>query len=180
MDRPSKVDDGSSTRTLRAIEYTRGQLRILNQKLLPLNSVYEDILSVQDAWTAIREMRVRGAPAIAIVAALSLCVELCTASHSTVDSLLETVLAQLAHLKTSRPTAVNLFEMADEVAGKVASIRADKAQTVQGATVRLWFIMVQACSIRRRPALLPNSRGSALAATRPVCWTCWKVCLRRM
>ncbi|KAL2359250.1 S-methyl-5-thioribose-1-phosphate isomerase, partial [Blastomyces dermatitidis] len=62
--------------TLAAITYTRGSLSILNQLLLPHQTTYDPLHSACDAWHAIHEMRVRGAPAIAIVAALSLAVEL--------------------------------------------------------------------------------------------------------
>jgi len=61
---------------LEAIRYTRGSLQLLEQRRLPLETEWVDILNTEDGWTAIREMTVRGAPAIAIAAALSLAVEL--------------------------------------------------------------------------------------------------------
>lgn len=50
---------------LQAIKYKRGKLEILDQLKLPYEEVYLDILSPQDAWAAIKNMQVRGAPAIA-------------------------------------------------------------------------------------------------------------------
>ena len=44
--------------SLLAIDYKRGELKILNQLLLPEQSVYEDISSVEDGWKAIRTMKV--------------------------------------------------------------------------------------------------------------------------
>ena len=44
--------------SLLAIDYKRGQLKILNQLLLPEESVYEEISSVEDGWQAIRTMKV--------------------------------------------------------------------------------------------------------------------------
>lgn len=44
--------------TLEAIKYNEGRLEILNQLLLPVQSVYERITSVQEAWEAIRSMKV--------------------------------------------------------------------------------------------------------------------------
>lgn len=44
--------------TLEAIKYNGQKLQILNQLLLPLQSVYEDINDCQDAWNAIRSMKV--------------------------------------------------------------------------------------------------------------------------
>lgn len=58
--------------------YDRHQnsLLILNQLLLPLCVEYEEIKSTTDAWNAIKQMKVRGAPAIAILGLLSVAVEL--------------------------------------------------------------------------------------------------------
>lgn len=80
--------------------------------LLPHESRYISIKDSQDAWHAIRKMQVRGAPAIAIVAVLSLAVECChhrisaASGHDHQLWLAESV----KHLLTSRPTAVNLHE----------------------------------------------------------------------
>ncbi|KAJ3412178.1 hypothetical protein HDV05_001153 [Chytridiales sp. JEL 0842] len=113
--------------TLEAIKYKRGyghgqrndrSLQILDQLLLPFESVYEDVKGVQDGFDVIKSMKVRGAPAIAIVAALSLAVEIHkkqTSSASTLTTaagVKDFIQAQLEHLKESRPTAVNLFEAA--------------------------------------------------------------------
>lgn len=46
--------------TLEAIRYRAGSLQILNQLLLPHQSVYDEIRSVQDAYEAIKSMKVRG------------------------------------------------------------------------------------------------------------------------
>ena len=78
-------------------------------------------------------VQVRGAPAIAIVAALALAVELVQASTA---GKLPTSAAEVAalvrqrwsHLKTSRPTAVNLFDAADRLGALV-----DQAAAAAGA-----------------------------------------------
>lgn len=43
---------------LEAIRYDGQRLEILNQLLLPSQSVYEEIKTVHDAWTAIHTMKV--------------------------------------------------------------------------------------------------------------------------
>lgn len=45
--------------TLEAIRYRAGSLQILNQLLLPRETVYEEIRSVQDGYEAIKTMKVR-------------------------------------------------------------------------------------------------------------------------
>ncbi|KAK5164116.1 S-methyl-5-thioribose-1-phosphate isomerase [Saxophila tyrrhenica] len=98
---------------LEAIRYKEGQLQILNQLKLPHQVEYDNVRSAEDGWHAIKEMRTRGAPAIAIVAALSLAVELQTITTSdNVEEVLAFILEKLDYLVTSRPTAVNLSDAA--------------------------------------------------------------------
>ncbi|KAI9686638.1 MAG: S-methyl-5-thioribose-1-phosphate isomerase [Bathelium mastoideum] len=119
---------------LQAIKYTRGDLWILDQLKLPHSEVYDEIKTAQDAWHAIKEMRTRGAPAIAIVAALALAVELEHLSKNgklsqLADEVSVFVHEKLDYLITSRPTAVNLADAARKLKRTVQSA----AQT-QGAT----------------------------------------------
>lgn len=101
---------------LQAIKYSDGNLAVLDQLQLPHVEQYVTIRTTEEAWHAIREMRVRGAPAIAIVAALGLASEL---SALIADNLLPTsteevknlIVAKLHYLVTSRPTAVNLSDI---------------------------------------------------------------------
>ena len=53
------VDFSPCKMSLLAIKYHRGYLEILNQLLLPHESVYEEISCVEDGWQAIRSMKVR-------------------------------------------------------------------------------------------------------------------------
>jgi methylthioribose-1-phosphate isomerase len=64
-------------------------------------------------------MKVRGAPAIAIVAALSLAVEIEKTKFKSATEVVDFVDQKLEFLKTSRPTAVNLFEAAARLSAKV-------------------------------------------------------------
>lgn len=73
-------------------------------------------MNIQNGHSAIKTMKTRGAPAIAIVAALSLAVDINTrfekGEFATVDQVVQFVQESLEYLKTSRPTAVNLFDAA--------------------------------------------------------------------
>lgn len=98
---------------LEAIRYKKGSLQILNQLKLPHAEEYDTINNTKDAWQAIKEMRTRGAPAIAIVAALSLAVEISLApipSTATAVQVAQVIHDRLDYLVTSRPTAVNLAD----------------------------------------------------------------------
>lgn len=87
-----------------AIEYTRGSLKLLEQRKLPLESVFVTISGPKQCWIAIRDMTVRGAPAIAISAALSLAVDLvnsgCGKQFSSAQLAAQYVAEQLEYLVT--------------------------------------------------------------------------------
>jgi methylthioribose-1-phosphate isomerase len=98
---------------LQAIRYSKGRLEILDQLKLPHTEEYDHIYSSSDAWHAIKEMRTRGAPAIAIVAALALAVELANMKLPPIAEEVKIfIIEKLGYLVTSRPTAVNLADAA--------------------------------------------------------------------
>lgn len=65
----------ASMSSLQSLKYNRGSLEVLDQLLLPHSIQYIALNDSKDAWAVIRSMQVRGAPLIAITAALSLAVE---------------------------------------------------------------------------------------------------------
>ncbi|XP_036704371.1 methylthioribose-1-phosphate isomerase isoform X1 [Balaenoptera musculus] len=114
-------DRGCNSMTLEAIRYSRGSLQILDQLLLPQQSRYEAVGSVRQAWEAIRAMKVRGAPAIALVGCLSLAVELqAGAGGPGLAALVAFVCDALSFLVTARPTAVNMARAARDLADLAA------------------------------------------------------------
>eukprot|EP01036_Dinobryon_divergens_P034543 gene34543-44648_t len=121
----------ASTSSLQSLKYNRGSLEVLDQLLLPHSIQYIALNDSNDAWAVIRSMQVRGAPLIAITAALGLAVEAfklyisdedgCAAEKDASKFLLE----KLEFLRTSRPTAVNLFVATDQLAKLVQQITAE-------------------------------------------------------
>lgn len=111
---------------LQAIRYSRGRLEILDQLRLPYEEMYIEIASASDAWHAIRSMKVRGAPAIALVAALSVAVDINQRfeylSGLTAKEAAEGIISHLTYLVTSRPTAVNLADAAAKLKAVVSEV----------------------------------------------------------
>ncbi|OQE14235.1 hypothetical protein PENSTE_c037G05373 [Penicillium steckii] len=102
---------------LQAIKYDQGHLEILDQLQLPFVEKYIPIQNCEDGWEAIKSMKVRGAPAIAIVAMLALSSELFALKAagkipSASSEAQQYISEKLAYLVTSRPTAVNLSDAA--------------------------------------------------------------------
>ncbi|KAI0775699.1 eukaryotic translation initiation factor 2B [Trametes elegans] len=101
---------------LTSIRTSEGKLEIVNQLLLPHTTEFLEIKNVEDAFDAIRSMKIRGAPAIASLAALAVADHLSRGLASTptpdwlggVDALRQHVEGVLSYLFKARPTAVNL------------------------------------------------------------------------
>lgn len=105
---------------LQAIKYDKGNLEILDQLQLPFIEIFIPIRSTEDGWHAIKDMKVRGAPAIAIVAMLALASELSSAVEASklpqsAEDVCQYISTKLAYLVTSRPTAVNLSDAAHKL-----------------------------------------------------------------
>ncbi|KAG8731042.1 S-methyl-5-thioribose-1-phosphate isomerase [Ceratobasidium sp. 428] len=92
------------------------RITIIDQLLLPHQEKWIEIDSIEAAYDAIKTMKIRGAPAIASLAALSFASHLSIALKSdpqpaflvSSTALKEHVTPQLNYLYSSRPTAVNL------------------------------------------------------------------------
>jgi methylthioribose-1-phosphate isomerase len=106
--------------SLIAIKYRHGSLELLDQRLLPFEQKWLDVPDAETAWHHIKDMVVRGAPAIGVTGALSLAVELINKKHggkdfADVPSAVAFVEERLTYLVSSRPTAVNLADAADKL-----------------------------------------------------------------
>jgi methylthioribose-1-phosphate isomerase len=98
-----------------------GFVRLIDQTELPTRLAYRDCRTVEEVWESIRSLRVRGAPAIGIAAAMGVVVGLAPLSNEPIDRYLTRSREVDAHLRTSRPTAVNLFWALDRLKRVVES-----------------------------------------------------------
>ena len=94
---------------LSSVSYSNGKLKILDQTKIPNITEFLEIEDIQDAWDAIKQLKVRGAPAIGIAAAYGLLLGIKNAPESSFEDFYRVFKDQSNYLATSRPTAVNLF-----------------------------------------------------------------------
>ena len=87
-------------------------VQVIDQRMLPFKFEIIELHSVEDAFFAIREMVVRGAPLIGITAAYGMYLALLKYKNNGLENYL---LKQAEYLKSSRPTAVNLAFVTDEM-----------------------------------------------------------------
>jgi len=92
-------------------------LEIIDQTLLPGELKIINLTKQPDIWDAIKTLKVRGAPAIGVAAAIGLYVGAHEISCETSDSaeFLSKLKAAHDYLASSRPTAVNLFWALDRM-----------------------------------------------------------------
>jgi methylthioribose-1-phosphate isomerase len=92
-----------------SVRWEDGLVIMLDQRLLPEEEKYRNFSKCSEVVSAIREMVIRGAPAIGVAASFGLAL---TAYHSQAlqtSELIQELNAGVQELKTSRPTAANLF-----------------------------------------------------------------------
>ncbi|RMG55628.1 MAG: S-methyl-5-thioribose-1-phosphate isomerase [Acidobacteria bacterium] len=94
---------------IKTIEWTDEGIRMIDQRKLPTEEVYPIFRSYREVAQAIKDMVVRGAPAIGVAAAMGIALGVRDARARTVDEL-ERELERICQvMETTRPTAVNLF-----------------------------------------------------------------------
>jgi S-methyl-5-thioribose-1-phosphate isomerase len=120
---------------LEAIRYKRGQLEVLDQLKLPMQTEFFTIRNCAQGADAIKSMKVRGAPAIAVTAALSLAVEIddIVKSASDLHSFARAVESRLTVLGESRPTAVNLFEAIGKIKSIISTTLSAESNSLESA-----------------------------------------------
>jgi len=95
---------------LRTLEWdsAANELKMIDQRVLPSEFAHIYLDSPQAVSDAIRDMAVRGAPAIGVAAAFGMVLAAFRSGESTVDGIKKDLQKSAAILEKSRPTAVNL------------------------------------------------------------------------
>ena len=104
---------------LPTVEWKNGVVKILDQSLLPLKVEVIDCQDYRTVAEAIRELRVRGAPAIGVAAAMGIALGAQAIPDQSFDTFQRTFLSICDHMAATRPTAVNLFWAIERMKGLV-------------------------------------------------------------
>ncbi|MGE5308387.1 MAG: S-methyl-5-thioribose-1-phosphate isomerase [Deltaproteobacteria bacterium] len=94
---------------IKTIEWKNNAIRLIDQTLLPCTLRYLTIKDLKTLWMAIKELKVRGAPAIGAAGALGVYLGVKDSKAKSFDQFLKEVEKVSAYLASSRPTARNLF-----------------------------------------------------------------------
>ena len=94
--------------TIRAVQWEGDVLKLLDQRRLPHEEIYIEYHDVMSVAEAIKDMVVRGAPAIGVTAAYGVVLAAKTQLQNSPDDWRTNIQTDLDNLARSRPTAVNL------------------------------------------------------------------------
>jgi methylthioribose-1-phosphate isomerase len=124
----SKRMKGRAAQMIRPVEWRNGAVVLLDQRLLPLQEVYRVYRDHRDVARAIKEMVVRGAPAIGVAAAMGIALGMAQAGDGDANRAFDRICRRFA---ATRPTAVNLFWAIERMRRAFARTRGRSAEVVR-------------------------------------------------
>ncbi len=107
--------------SLRTVAWERNTVRLIDQTVLPSRLVYRTLRRWEEVGDAIRGMVVRGAPAIGVAAAMGVALAAISSRARDKDSLMRDLENAAVGLRSTRPTAINLFWGIDRVLNRARS-----------------------------------------------------------
>ncbi len=100
---------------LKTVEWINGRVRLIDQTRLPDKFAYVTLKNARQVAIAIKEMTVRGAPAIGVAAAMGLALAADANRTKNRDRFMHELETAAEMLRKSRPTARNLFWAIDKI-----------------------------------------------------------------
>ncbi len=115
------------------VEWKNGAVRLLDQSKLPGTVEFLDCQDYQAVADAIRTLKVRGAPAIGVTAAMGVALGAHTINATDYVVFSQVVLKICDELAATRPTAVNLFWAIERMKQKLESLRTEPISAIKQA-----------------------------------------------
>src|SRR5690242_20085976 len=110
------------------IQWTDDGVVMIDQTKLPLETTYVTCRTYEEVATAIRDMIIRGAPAIGVAAAMGVAIGVLRADPADLDRQFDVICDTLAR---TRPTAVNLFWAIDRMKRLYQQIRGQAIDVIR-------------------------------------------------
>ena len=103
---------------MRTIEWKDGVVATIDQTALPLREVWVELKTCQQVASALKEMKIRGAPLIGVAAAYGVALSAYHSKAQNRDGLIRELKEAAKIITCTRPTAVNLFWAAERILKK--------------------------------------------------------------
>src|SRR5271169_6142551 len=143
------------------IQWTDDCVVMIDQTRLPRVEEYVTCHDYREVAEAIRDMVIRGAPAIGVAAAMGVALGVLHAAEAGLDAQVDAICATLA---ATRPTAVNLFWGIDRMKKLYSAIRACPVEEIrrrmveEARQVRLEDIAINEAMGRHGAPLVPDGK----------------------
>ncbi len=118
------------------VEWKDGAVRLLDQSRLPTHVEFVECRDYRAVAQAIRELKVRGAPAIGVTAAMGVALGAQAVADTDYDTFANEVRKICDHLAASRPTAVNLFWALARMKDTLAALKNKTIAEIKAELVR--------------------------------------------
>lgn len=112
---------------IKTLEWTDEGVVMIDQRLLPMEETYPIFRTYEEVAWAIKEMVVRGAPAIGVAAAMGIALGVRDARTDDADQLDQATNQICQVLAATRPTAVNLFWAIERMSKLYAHLRSENS-----------------------------------------------------
>lgn len=121
---------------IKTLEWTSEGVRFIDQTRLPTEEVYVTCRNYQEVARAIRDMIVRGAPAIGVAAAMGVAIGIQQSKARDLQSLRSDFDEIAKVIAETRPTAVNLFWAIRRMKDKLESLAGLDVEKIKAALVQ--------------------------------------------
>lgn len=125
-----------SKQMIKTLEWTPEGVRFIDQTRLPSEEVYVTCRTYEEVGKAIRDMIVRGAPAIGVAAAMGVALGIKQSSARDIPALRDDFDRISRTIAETRPTAVNLFWAIRRMKEKFDSVAGQSVDPIKAALVR--------------------------------------------
>ena len=133
------------------IQWTAEGVVMIDQTRLPLSEEYVTCHGYQEVAAAIRDMIIRGAPAIGVAAAMGVALGVQEAAPDNLDAQFAVICDTLA---ATRPTAVNLFWAIDRMKRAYAELRGRPIEEIRSRLIE------EACHVREEDIAINRAMGA--------------------
>lgn len=150
---------------VKTLEWTEAGVRFIDQTRLPTEEIYVTCRDYREVATAIRDMIVRGAPAIGVSAAMGVALGVRNSRAKSVAELRPEFDEICDTLASTRPTAVNLFWAIQRMRDRFQELLSEPFETIKRELVeeaqRMYLADITACEMmgRNGAVLMPSSGG---------------------
>jgi methylthioribose-1-phosphate isomerase len=115
------------------VQWHDGAVRLLDQSRLPGTVTFLDCRDVESVALAIRDLKVRGAPAIGVTAAMGVALGAQSITVTEYEPFSKALLAICDRLAATRPTAVNLSWAIERMKRQLAALRGEPVTAIKDA-----------------------------------------------